>query len=214
MTFKEFFSFRVNKAFWINILVMVVLAIATGFGVMKWLDVYTHHGEAVVVPDVKGMTVDEATQLFHNSKLECVVSDSTYVKKQPAGVILDVTPAVGQRVKEGRTIYLTINTLSSPLRTVPDVADNSSLRQAQARVLAAGFKLNEEEWISGEKEWVYEVKYKGRSLVAGEEIPLGATLTLVVGDGTSELESDSLGTDSLDLIIPETSASQEEDSWF
>ena len=198
---------------------MIVLTVALGFGVMKWLDIYTHHGEAVIVPNVKGMTVEEATKLFRNSKLECVVADSTYMKKQPAGIILDVTPAAGQKVKEGRTIYLTINTLSIPTRAVPDVADNSSLRQAQAKILAAGFKLNEEEWTSGEREWVYGVKYKGRELTAGEEIPLGAMLTLVVGDGTTALETDSLGTDSIAASIPEEVETQgneelEEDSWF
>ena len=30
--------------------------------------------------------------------------------------MLDLNPGVGQKVKEGRTIYLTINTLSIPLR--------------------------------------------------------------------------------------------------
>ena len=66
-----------------------------------------------------------------------------------AGIVLDVNPGIGQKVKEGRTIYLTINTLSIPLRAVPDVADNSSLRQAQAKVLAAGFKLTEIQLMNG-----------------------------------------------------------------
>ena len=38
------------------------------------------------------------------------------------------------------------------------------MRQAQARLLAAGFKLSENEHIAGEKDWVYGVKYKGRTL--------------------------------------------------
>lgn len=62
MTIKEFFSFKTNKYFWMNILVMIVAVVLIVFGVMKWLDVYTRHGEAVVVPDVKGMTVDEASK--------------------------------------------------------------------------------------------------------------------------------------------------------
>ena len=140
------------------------------FGVMKWLDVYTRHGEAVVVPDVKGMTVDEASKMFRNHGLVCVVSDSNYVKNMAAGIVLDVNPGIGQKVKEGRTIYLTINTLSIPLRAVPDVADNSSLRQAQAKVLAAGFKLTEIQLMNGEKDWVYGIKYQGRSLNAGDKV--------------------------------------------
>ncbi len=215
MTIKEFFSFKVNKFFWLNIIGMVATGVLLLFGVMRWLDVYTRHGEAVIVPDVKGMTVEEATRLFSEKKLACVVSDSTYVKKQPAGIILDLNPAAGQKVKEGRLIYLTINTLSVPLRAIPDVADNSSLRQAQAKILASGFKLNEEEEVSGEKDWVYGVKYKGRMLTAGEEIPLGAALTLIVGNGMASiaLEEDTLGVGEEKTDAPEASPS-EEDSWF
>ena len=63
MTIKEFFSFKTNKYFWVNIVVMIVAVVLIVFGVMKWLDVYTRHGEAVVVPDVKGMTVEEASKM-------------------------------------------------------------------------------------------------------------------------------------------------------
>ena len=187
MTIKEFFSFKTNKYFWLNLIAMMAVVILLLFGVLKWLDVYTRHGEAVVVPDVKGMTVGEAEMLLRNHGLVCVVSDSNYVKNKPAGSILELNPSAGQKVKEGRTIYLTINTLDVPLRLVPDVADNSSVRQAQAKILAAGFKLSESELISGEKDWVYGVKYKGRQLNMGDKVPVGATLTLLVGDGETQV---------------------------
>ena len=211
MTIKEFFSFKTNKYFWVNILVMIVAVVLIVFGVMKWLDVYTRHGEAVVVPDV-----DEASKMFRNHGLVCVVSDSTYVKNKAAGIVLDANPGAGQKVKEGRTIYLTINTLSIPLRAVPDVADNSSLRQAQAKVLAAGFKLTEIQLMHGEKDWVYGIKYQGRSLEAGDKVPLGAALTLMVGNGENEpLESDSIeNAEGADEPVSSESPSSQDDSWF
>mgnify|MGYP000845739964 CR=1 FL=1 len=64
MTIKEFFSFRQNKYFWINILAMIAVVVLLMFGTLKGIDIYTHHGEAVVVPDVKGMTVAEAGAVF------------------------------------------------------------------------------------------------------------------------------------------------------
>lgn len=133
-----------------------------------------------------------------------------------AGIVLDVNPGIGQKVKEGRTIYLTINTLSIPLRTVPDVADNSSLRQAQAKVLAAGFKLTEIQLMNGEKDWVYGIKYQGRSLNAGDKVPLGAALTLMVGNGENEpLESDSMeNVEGADEPVSSESPSSQDDSWF
>lgn len=218
MTIKEFFSFQTNKYFWVNITAMIVVVVLAVFVVLKGLDVYTRHGEAVVVPDVKGMTVDEAAKMLRNHGLSCVVSDSSYVKNKPAGMILDLNPGAGQKVKEDRTVYLTINTLDVPLRSVPDVADNSSVRQAQAKILAAGFKLNEVQTVTGEKDWVYGVKYQGRPLTTGDKIPLGASLTLMVGNGTSDtLEMDSAYT-SIDTAEPvkseSSSSSSQDDSWF
>ena len=212
MTIKEFFSFKTNKYFWLNLIAMMAVVILLLFGVLKWLDVYTRHGEAVVVPDVKGMTVGEAEMLLRNHGLVCVVSDSNYVKNKLAGSTLELNPSAGQKVKEGRTIYLTINTLDVPLRLVPDVADNSSVRQAQAKILAAGFKLSENELISGEKDWVYGVKHKGRQLNMGDKVPVGATLTLLVGDGETQVQD----SDSLEIVedAAGTTDVSTDDSWF
>lgn len=214
MNVKEFFSFRKNNYFWVNIIAMVVVVWALLFGVLKGLDVYTRHGEAMVVPDVKGMRVAEAEALLAKQKLSGVVADSSYVKDLPAGVILDYTPAAGQKVKEGRVIYLTVNTLSVPLRNVPEVSDNSSMREAQARLAAAGFKLAENEYIPGEKDWVYAVKYKGIPLAAGEKVPTGATLTLVVGDGGAlPQDEDSLAAPAGAPATP-AGDSPVDESWF
>lgn len=219
MTIKEFFSFRQNRFFWVNIIAMVVVMVVVIFGVLKALDVYTRHGEAVVVPDVKGLDLADAQKMFADRGLTAVVADSSYVKSQPAGCVLDYNPVAGQRVKEGRTVYLTINTLNTPLQEVPDVADNSSVRQAEARLLAAGFRLTNNDSIPGEKDWVYEVRYRGQVLRLGDKVPTGATLTLVIGNGKEAPQPDeALGTDSLGN--PQTESTQtdeqmlEEEDWF
>lgn len=216
MTVKDFFSFRKNRFFWCNIVAMLVVAVLLLVGTLKGLDMYTRHGEALLVPDVNGLTVEEAANRFREAGMQAVVTDSSYVKEKPAGVVLDQNPAAGKRVKEGRRVYLTINTNSVPMVSVPDVADNSSLRQAEAKLIAAGFRLTEVEWRPGEKDWVYGVKYNMRELGIGEQVPRGALLTLLVGDGTEELPSDSLQTDSI-VTIEQTDMDSEsvlDDSWF
>ena len=213
MTIKEFFSFKTNKFFWLNIVAMIVVVVVMIFGVLKWMDVYTHHGETVVVPDVKGMTTEEAAKMFRNRGLVAVISDTKYVKDKAAGIILELKPGVGEKVKERRTVYLTVNTLDVPLRVIPDVADNSSLRQAQAKLLSAGFKLNEVQLVNGEKDWVYGVKYQGRQLTAGEKIPMGASLTLMVGDGagdTVEEDSIDIDLDTEEPVASESSSTQDD----
>lgn len=214
MTTKDFFSFKANKYFWVNIIAMVVVACVVMFIVLKGLDVYTRHGEAVVVPDIKGIQIEEAEKMLRDRGLTCVVSDSSYVKNKEAGCVLDLTPAAGQKVKEGRMIYLTINTLDVPMRAVPDVADNSSMRQAQARIMAAGFKLTENQIVSGEKDWVYGVKYQGRQLHTGDKAPAGAKLTLMVGDGAVQDEFESDSTEVLESAGEATESATTDESWF
>lgn len=53
MTIRGFFSFQENRFFWLNIIAMALVVLLVIFGVLKGLDIYTHHGEAVTVPDVK-----------------------------------------------------------------------------------------------------------------------------------------------------------------
>ena len=132
----------------------------------------------------------------------------------PSGIILTQTPAAGSRVKEGRTVYLTITTNDVPLVKIPDLIDNSSLRQAEAKLKAIGFKLTEPEYVSGEQDWVYGIKYRGRSLRAGDKVPYEALLTLSVGNTAIR---DSLSTDSLNLDIDLGTSDDEpqvDDSWF
>ena len=213
MSIRDFFSFRKNRFFWLNIIAMIVVVVLMIFGVLKGLDIYTHHGEAVVVPDVKGMSVLEAKQVFDKVDLNCAVTDSDYVSTLPAGCILDYNPPVGQKVKRGRIIYLNINTLRVPLVDVPDVADNSSLRQAEARLLAAGFKISTVEEVDGEKDWVYGVKYNGRLLLIGEKVPINSSLSLLVGTGNAAKDSLAVDTDNVE-IKQEKRATSGDDSWF
>lgn len=212
ITFKEFFSFKNNRFFWLNLIAMVVVCVAAALGTLRWLDGYTRHGEAVVVPDVKGMNLRLAENELDKQSLKSIVIDSSYVKGMPPGSILEQNPSGGSKVKEGRTIYLTINADSAPKVAVPDIMDNSSLRQAEAKLRALGFKLTEPEYINGEKDWVYNIKYRGRNLKAGEKIPHEAVLTLCVGDGNETMTEDSTMTTVSGTIDDDKPVVDE--SWF
>ena len=216
MTFKQFFTFKHNKFFWLNIAGMIVAVVVVVALAIHGLDVYTHHGQAVVIPDVKGMDVEEAARLFESRGLKYIVADSTYVKTMPGGCILDYKPEAGRKVKEGRMVYLTVNNRCEPLYSIPDVADNSSLRQAEARLLSAGFRLEDPELIPGEKGWVYGVKYRDSLLDEHSRVPMGALLTIVVGSGEDDFPTDSLSVEEIDSLRRERMKLilGGEDSWF
>ena len=194
---------------------MVVVIIAVTWGTLAWLDSYTRHGEAHIVPDVKNKNIVEATKILSDGTMKCIVIDSNYVKGVPAGMVLEQTPAAGARVKEGRTVYLTITTTSVPLVSLPDIIDNSSVRQAAAKLKSIGFKLTEPELVPGEQDWVYGIKYRGKELKSGDKIPHEALLTLCVGN--THLR-DSLALDSAYIEVPplheNVSDAKVDDSWF
>ena len=212
ISLRDFFSFKNNRFFWLNLIAMPIVVIAVILGVLNWLDTYTHHGESIIVPNVNGLPLKHAENELSKKTLKIEVVDSNYVKGMPAGAILDQKPAGGSKVKKGRTIYLTINTEEAPKVAIPDIIDNSSFRQAEARLRALGFKMTEPEFIEGEKDWIYGVKYNGKQLSTGEKIPREAVLTLCVGD--DKLNSDSLRTDSLFLNTNKDNKAIVDESWF
>lgn len=209
MTIKDFFSLKKNFFFWGNLLLMTALAVALVVGVFKWLDTYTRHDVAVTVPDVEGMKLDEADAILRKHALVAVVSDSTYNTSRPGGIVLDMNPVAGSVVKDGRTIYLTVNTGRPPMREIPDLIDNSSLREAVARLQAMGFVLAENDSVEGEPDWVYGIKYKDKSLQKGDKVPAGAELVLQVG--CDMLQADTLLTEEVPVEIP---SEVQDDSWF
>lgn len=212
ISLKDFFSFKKNRAFWLNLIAMPIVVLAIIFGVLHWLDDYTHHGQSIIVPNVKGLPFKQAEAEFNKKNLKAVVVDSNYVKGMPAGAVLEQKPSSGAKVKTGRTIYLTINTAEMPRVAIPDIIDNSSYRQAEARLRALGFKLTAPEIISGEKDWVYAVKYMEKELTNGEKIPRESVLTLIIGN--DEIKADSLNTDSLIVGTPKGTNPVIDESWF
>ena len=108
-------------------------------------------------------------------------------------------PVPGSKVKEGRKIGLVINTAEKPKRSVPPVIDNRTYREAESHIRAAGFVIESVDTIPGEKDWVYELRYKGKHLANGEAIPQGASLTVVIGSGKLEAEEEPVFDSNFDI---------------
>lgn len=184
MSIKNFFGKIFNRFVLLNLLAMIVFLLLVGIGVKFGLDYYTHHGEGIVVPKVKGLGYSKARLMLEEEGLVIMVSDSGYNKQLPADCILAQTPGEGMKVKRGHVIYVTVNSPSSPTFTIPDVVDNSSLREAEAKLMAIGFRLLPAQEVHGEKDWVYGILCRGRRVSNGDRIPIDYPLTLLVGSGT------------------------------
>lgn len=205
---KDFFVKLIKNPYVINLLLAVFVSCALIYGALKWLDSYTRHNEAVVVPDVKGLEVEDAAVFFKNSNLRYNVIDSVFSKDVKPGAIVELLPSAGSKVKEGRIVFITVNALTSQMATIPEVED-LSFRQAYALLRARGFENIEIEYVPGDfKDLAVAVTLRGRTLQKGEHVPLNSSLVLKVSSGEAEiLEQDSLS-------APVESLDSEEENWF
>lgn len=181
---KNFFQRLASHYLTSHLIAMAVTMIILCIGVKVGLDVYTHHGENIVVPDLKGMSYEKAFALLDKDGLNIVISDSGYNKTMAANAILAQTPGYGQKVKEGHIVYVTVNSTSSPTIAIPDIIDNCSVREAEAKLKAIGFRLLPAQEVAGEKDWVYGIICRGRRISNGDRISIDYPLQLMVGKGS------------------------------
>ena len=208
---KDFLIKWIKNPYVFNLLLAVVVLFVLIIGTLKWLDSYTRHNEAVVVPDVKGLQVEEAEEFFRNNNLQYNVIDSVFSKEVKPGAIVELVPSAGSKVKEGRIVFITVNAKTSEMATVPEVED-LSFRQAYALLRARGFENVQIEYVPGEyKDLAVAVTLRGRVLQNGEHVPLSAPLTLRVSSGEAEIVNDSLG---ISNETPVESLDSEEENWF
>lgn len=183
MKTEEFFRKLFSRYLMGHLAAMVVVVALMCVGVKYGLDLYTHHGEGIPVPNVKGMDSEKARAIIEADGLLMVVSDSGYNRRLPAGSVLVQSPGYGAKVKEGHTVYVTVNAGASPTVTIPDIVDNCSSREAMARLRALGFKLGDPKSVTGEKDWVYGLECNGRRIANGDAVNVDQMLTLLVGNG-------------------------------
>lgn len=189
---KRFFINLFTNAFVVNIAVAIVLTFVILYGTLEWLDVYTRHNQAVVVPDVKGLSVDKAAPFFEDAGVRYTVLDSVFSKNVEPGSIVELIPEAGSKVKEGRIVFVTVNALTSQMAVVPQVKD-LSYRQAYAMLKAAGFKRVETEYKPGlYKDLVIGVKHNGELLESSKRVSLSALLVLQISTGNPDEDPDAL----------------------
>jgi beta-lactam-binding protein with PASTA domain len=184
-------DFVKSRVFWVNLglaLLTFVIVIWLALQSLKW---YTHHGESVVVPEIKGMNYDKAIDKLKDLDLEFMVIDTSFDPNKSPNSVLDQNPLPGSKVKENRVIYLTINSKTPPNREVPDLIGKSSLKFATIQLENRGFKVGEPIYKpSPDLNSVLDVLYKGRSVKKGEMLPLGSEIVLVLGNGMGNTKVD------------------------
>jgi beta-lactam-binding protein with PASTA domain len=142
----------------------------------------TNHGEAITVPSIEGKRVNELQQFLTSKNLRYEVNDSAYSADQPPNTVLKQFPQAGSKVKEGRKIFISINRRTPPTVPVPALVDGSVVN-ADAVLRSNELKRGSIELVPGPFNIVKEMKFKGNRIEAGDQVPKGATIDLVVMDG-------------------------------
>lgn len=183
----------------------LIYILATSFAIvlitMYILRIYTMHGKVIDVPDFTGKSIDLLDKFSSNHKLKYIIIDSIYDFKKVKGTVANQIPAAGSKVKENRTIYLTVIANSPEQIQVPDLKD-LSLRQAISILETYGLVPGKIEYINSEfKNAVLEQKYKDKPITPDFTVKVGSAIDLVLGDGIKpSIENDSINIDSIGNI--------------
>lgn len=149
----------------------------------KFISTYTLHGKTIEVPDLKGKLIKDAAKTIEQMELRYVVIDSIYDEDQKPGTIVEQNPSPNFKVKQNRTVYLTVNAVNPPKVQMPNLID-VSLRQASAMLETYGLETGNLKYIPDYAfNAVLKQLYKGREIKPGTLIMRNSKIDLVLGDG-------------------------------
>ncbi|SFH05461.1 PASTA domain, binds beta-lactams [Algoriphagus hitonicola] len=173
------------KKILLNLSIIILISILLGFMFLKiYLPMYTNHGETVSVPNLEGYTFDESIEILETNGLNYEVSpDSAFSTDEAPLAVIKQIPPPEEQVKNGRKIYLTLNARNAPLIKMPNLV-NLQLKNAQEILANIGLVRGELVYVPDIAiNAVLEQKYRGVEVEEGFEVPKGAKIDLVVGDG-------------------------------
>lgn len=192
-------QYLTSKSFFKRLLIAFVIIIAIVFVLLQYLSFATDHGNEITVPDLKKLTEEQVGEKLDELDLEYVLLDTVdYNKDFPKYTVVKQDPLPGAKVKEGRKIYIKVNSAGFGLVTVPDLIEKT-LRQAEPSLKALGFEIGKKTYkpYLG-KDMVLEMSSGGKKLSAGDKLKKSSVIDLVLGDGKVgfEEEVDSTGNES------------------
>lgn len=157
------------------------------FGTLFWLKHFTQHGKTVGVPDLAGYPLHKLDDVIATAHLHYEVTDSIYSDEFPRGVVLQQNPLPGHRVKEGRTVFLTVNSVLPEMVAMPDLTGRSR-RIAIPLIEIAGLEVEALSYKPDESctDCVVDQLYRGNTITAGTQIRKGEKITLVLGRQSDE----------------------------
>lgn len=186
---RKFIEYLRTKTFRKNLFIAIGSFFAFLILIFYSLGFYTHNGEGMPVPKLKGLPIAKAIQLLEEQGLRYQINDSIYLIDQPPGVIVEQDPDPNTNVKANRTIYLIV-TRDAPNIKFPDIEGrtflevHSILNNYQLKVGDTTYKSDVA------RDVILEALLGGNTIKKGQQIPKGSRIDLILGDGLGASEVD------------------------
>ena len=197
----DFLQFLFSKKFLKHFLIACAITVVLIWITLQSLSWYTKHNDYIIVPDFRGVFVQEVVGNPDNRNYQFSVIDSVFDQDKPKGSVLTQDPYPGSKVKQNRTIYLTITSMVAEKTPMPELRD-LTLRQALTMLESAGLRLGKLLYIrSFDEDAVQNQLFEGRPVKAGTMVEKGSMINLTVGMGAKAAElmlADSMAKDSLE----------------
>ncbi len=184
------FKFITEKPLWVNILAglgLILVLILLFFGSLEWI---TGYGKYEKVPSVAGQHILAAQKILEDRGFEVTIQDSVYIDTVAKQAVIRQSPEADAMVKQGRTIYLTVNRVIPPQVEMPNLA-GFSIKSAEMYLQSLGLKLGYVTYKPDiARNAVLEQLLNDETVKPGTKIPIGSVISFVLGSGIGTGETD------------------------
>jgi len=186
---KQIKSLIISKHFLKHFGLVILFYLLFVFGSIFYLNFATNHGEKIPVPNLVGLSSDEAKKKLEDLGLQYEILDSVYdpnspLFKKPEGTVfeqvIEPTSSSNVYVKSGRIIGIRL-TKKTQLVEMPNLVFKQ-IHFAQSILDGRGLRFiiryRQSEESNGS---VIDQLYNGKKITQGTRIPIGSLIILVVG---------------------------------
>lgn len=184
-------KYLTSRAFFTQVFLAALIIALLGYLFMHWLTFTTDHGNEITVPDLSKLTEEQVEEKLDQLDLSYVLLDSVdYRNDYPKYSVVQQDPLPGAKVKEGRKVYIKINSSGFSSIKIPDLIEKT-YREAVPTLKALGLEEGTITYIPNlGKDMVLEMRYKGRNIKPGDRVLKSSKIDLVLGDGKASYEEE------------------------
>jgi len=192
---KDFLRFFYSKSFLINVLgavVVIFIIIKMFFG---YINTYTEHGDESIIdiPNFAMVHINDLDRFAELNEVRYEIMDTVHLNNRKKGIVISqkpeafiIDPVSGEKtprkVKKGRKVYLTVNGLVPPQVQIPKW-EGLDLPIVKQKFASKGIKIIKVIPVRNKFPVVLDVKYKGKTINAGEKIRENSAVVVYVGLG-------------------------------